>query len=149
MFGEDDIVKSHKKRADILRNIVTFSFVIILSRLWYLQIYKGKEFYNYSLRNLLRKEVVHAPRGMMFSRNNELLVNNIPRFDAVIIPQYLTERKKTLSKLGIILNMNVKKIENILARNHYQARYLPITIKKIFLTGKLRLWKPKAEQCLE
>ena len=130
MFGEDNIVKSHKKRAELLRNIITFSFMIILSRLWYLQIYKGNEFYEYSLRNLLRKEVVLAPRGMMFSRNNELLVNNIPRFDAVVIPQYLKERKRTLKKLAIILGTTVSKIEKIMKKNISQARYLPVIIKK-------------------
>ena len=130
MFGEDDIVKGHKKRAELLRNIITFCFVIILSRLWYLQIYKGSEFYEYSLKNLLRKEVVKAPRGMMFSRNNELLVNNVPRFDAVVIPQYLQDRKETLKKLSIILGLTKSKIEKIMKKNVSQASYLPIIIKK-------------------
>ena len=130
MFGEDDIVKSHKKRAELLRNIITFSFMIILSRLWYLQIYKGSEFYEYSLKNLLRKEVVKAPRGMMFSRKNELLVNNVPRFDAVVIPQYVKDREKTLKKLAIILGMTASKIKKIMKKNTSQARYLPIIIKK-------------------
>ena len=130
MFGEDNIVKGHKKRAELVRNIITFSFMIILSRLWYLQIYKGNEFYEYSLRNLLRKEVVLAPRGMMFSRNNELLVNNIPRFDAVVIPQYLKDRERTLKKLAIILGMTKSKINQIMKKNISQARYLPIVIKK-------------------
>ena len=130
MFGEDGIVKSHKKRAELLRNIITFSFMIILSRLWYLQVYKGSEFYEYSLRNLLRKEAVLAPRGMMFSRNNELMVNNIPRFDAVVIPQYLKDRERTLKKLAIILETTVPKIKKIMKKNISQARYLPVIIKK-------------------
>ena len=130
MFGEDDIVKGHKKRAELLRNIITFSFMIVLSRLWYLQIYKGREFYEYSLKNLLRKETVKAPRGMMFSRNNELLVNNIPRFDAVVIPQYLKDKDRTIKKLALILGITVKKIEKIMKKNTSQARYLPIIIKK-------------------
>ena len=130
MFGEDDIVKGHKKRAELLRNIITFCFMIILSRLWYLQIYKGSEFYEYSLKNLLRKEVVRAPRGMMFSRNNELLVNNVPRFDAVVIPQYLKDRERTLKKLALILDMTVSRIEKVMKKSASQARYLPIIVKK-------------------
>ncbi|WP_127716608.1 penicillin-binding protein 2 [Halobacteriovorax sp. HLS] len=130
MFGEDDIVRSHKGRADLIFNIVLACFLIILIRLWYLQIHKGDEFYKYSVQNRLRKEVVKAPRGMIFSRNNKLLVHNTPRFDAIIVPQYLTNKKQTLKKLSLILNMSEKSILNVLRKNSYQARYRPIIIKK-------------------
>jgi penicillin-binding protein 2 len=130
MFGEDDIVRSHKARADLIFNIVIACFILILIRLWYLQIYKGDEFYKYSVQNRLRKEVVKAPRGMIFSRNNQLLVHNTPRFDAIIVPQYLTNKKQTLKKLAKILNTTEKKIAKTLRKNSYQARYRPIIVKK-------------------
>lgn len=130
MFGEDDIVKSHKSRADAVGNIILISFVIIVARLWYLQIYKGKDLYKFSIQNSLRKEVAPAPRGMVFSRNNQLLVHNIPRFDVVVTPQYLRNKKESLTKLAEILDMDYEQIIKILAKNSYQARYQPITIKK-------------------
>lgn len=130
MFGEDDIVRSHKSRADLIFNIVIGCFLIILVRLWYLQVYKGDEFYKFSIQNRLRRETVKAPRGMIFSRNNQLLVQNVPRFDAIIIPQYLTNKKETLKKLSDILGLTEKKIKSILKKNAYQARYRPIIIKK-------------------
>lgn len=60
MFGEQEVVKSHKPRAEIISGIVLMSFAIIMARLWYLQIYKGAEFFKYSLENKLRREVVKA-----------------------------------------------------------------------------------------
>lgn len=45
MFGEDDLVKSHQDRADILFNLIVIAFAILIARLWYLQIYKGKQFF--------------------------------------------------------------------------------------------------------
>ena len=95
MFNEEEAVKRFKFRADILGNVILFSFFIILARLWYLQIYQGERFYKFSLENRLRKEVIKAPRGMIFGRDNELLINNAPRFDVAIIPQYLKEKKQT------------------------------------------------------
>lgn len=130
MFGEDDIVKSHKGRAAIITNLIVLSFVIIIARLWYLQIYKGDILYKYSLENRLRKEVVKAPRGLIFSRNNQLLVYNIPRFDAIITPQYLKNKKATLNKLGQTLGLSIESIEKILKKNRGQARYRPVLIKK-------------------
>lgn len=130
MFGEDDIVKSHKARAAIITNLIILSFLIIVIRLWYLQIYKGDVLYKYSLENRLRKEVVKAPRGLIFSRNNQLLVNNIPRFDAIITPQYLKNKEATLTKLALTLEMPIASIRKILKKNSTQARYRAVVIKK-------------------
>jgi len=130
MFAEEEVVKSHKDRSDILFTLIAGCFSLILFRLWYLQIYQGDMLYKYSIQNRLRKEVVRAPRGMIFSRNNQLLVHNIPRFDAVIIPQYLTNRKQTLTKLAKILSMEVKEIKATLKKYRGQARYRPVRIKK-------------------
>lgn len=130
MFGEDDLVRQHKGRADLIGNILVICFLVILARLWYLQIYQGELFFKFSLDNRLRKEIIKAPRGMIFSRNSELLTHNIPRFDAIIIPQYLKNKKYTLDKLASVLNMSVDEIKAVLKKNRTQARYRPITIKK-------------------
>ena len=130
MFGEHDILKNYKKRAEGIGNIVLVCFALILARLWFLQIYKGDILRKFSIENRLRKEIVKAPRGMVYSRNNEQLIHNTPRFDAVLTPQYLINRKDTLEKLAKVLDISLKRIKKILAKNSSQARYLPITIKK-------------------
>lgn len=130
MFGEDDLVRQHKGRADLIGNIIIGCFVLILARLWFLQIYQGDLFYQFSIENRLRKEVIKAPRGMIFSRNSELLTDNIPRFDAIVIPQYLKNKNVTLNKLANVLGMSLEDVKKILKKNRTQARYRPVTIKK-------------------
>ncbi len=130
MFGEDDLVKSHQERADIILNIIVVCFAILLARLWYLQIYHGKMFFNYSLENRLRKDVVRAPRGMIFSRNNVLLTHNVPRFDAIITPQYLEGDDETIPYLAKILETTPDSITKILKKYQGQAKYIPVVIKK-------------------
>jgi len=130
MFGEDDLVKSHQERADMILNIIVIAFAILLARLWYLQIYNGKMFFNYSLENRLRKDVVRAPRGMIFSRNNVLLTHNIPRFDAIITPQYFNNADETILHLSQILEMNEEMIRKTLKKFQGQAKYIPVVIKK-------------------
>ena len=130
MFGQEDIVKGHRRRATLIGNGVLLCFAIILSRLWYLQVFKGEQLYQWSIKNRLRKETIAAPRGIIYDRNGELLVDNIPRFDAVITPQYIKERKQTLHRLAGILSMPVNNIQTILQKNAYQAKYRSILIKK-------------------
>lgn len=130
MFGEDDLVKSHKSRGDLIFNIIVVAFLILVARLWYLQVVMGDQLWKFSLENRLRKEIVRAPRGMIFSRNNQLLTHNTSRFDAIIIPQYLKNKDETLNKLARILDMERASVDKILKRNSGQASYLPVVIKK-------------------
>lgn len=130
MFGEDDLVRSHQERADIILNIIVVAFAILLARLWYLQIYHGKMFFKYSLENRLRKDVVRAPRGMIFSRNNVLLTHNVPRFDAIITPQYLEGDEETIAYLSKILEMTPESIAKTLKKYQGQAKYIPVVVKK-------------------
>ncbi len=130
MFGEEELIKLHRDRAQLISNIILIMFGIVLARLWYLQIYKGKLLLDYSLRNRLRQEIVKAPRGMIFSRNNHILVDNIPRFDAIVTPQYLRDKKKTLNKLSQILEIKHKVLKKRLKKYAHRASYRPVIVKK-------------------
>lgn len=130
MFGEEELVKIHKERAALISYIITAAFGLILARLWYLQVYKGETLHNYSIQNRLRREVVWAPRGLIYSRDDQLLVDNIPRFDAILTPQFLSENEHTLGKLAKILSTDVVSINSILKKNSNQAKYRPIIVKK-------------------
>ncbi len=130
MFGEDDLVKSHKARGDLIFHIIVVAFLMLVARLWYLQVVMGDQLWKFSLENRLRKEIVRAPRGMIFSRNNQLLTHNTSRFDAIIIPQYLKNKNETLDKLAEVLEMERESIDKVLKRNAGQASYLPVVIKK-------------------
>ncbi|HXH74567.1 MAG TPA: penicillin-binding protein 2 [Bacteriovoracaceae bacterium] len=130
MFGEEELVKIHKERATLISYIITAAFGLILARLWYLQVYKGETLHNYSIQNRLRKEVVWAPRGLIYSRDDQLLVDNIPRFDAILTPQFLLEKEETMERLAKILSTDVPGLTKILKKNSNQAKYRPIIVKK-------------------
>lgn len=130
MFGDEELIKLHKNRATQVANIIVFCFGIVFIRLWYLQIYKGELYHKFSIQNRLRKEIIRAPRGMIYDRNEQRLVDNIPRFDAILTRQFLSNKEQTLARLGKILSMNVSSINKIIKKNSFQARYRPIIIKK-------------------
>ena len=61
MFGDEQLIKIHKRRSIQISNIIVFCFVIVFTRLWYLQIYKGELYHKFSIQNRLRKELIRAP----------------------------------------------------------------------------------------
>lgn len=129
MFGEEELVKAHRNRINAITNIVLIAFGLIFARLWFLQIYKGETLHKYSLENRLRREVIRAPRGLIYSRDGVLLVDNTPRFDVTVVPQFLTDKARTLNRLSQILNMPVLSIEKILIKNQGPS-YREIVVKK-------------------
>ncbi len=123
----------------MLGNFMVLAFAVLIARLWYLQIYSGDKLYRHSLENSLRKESIQATRGLIFSSDNQVLVQNIPGFDVVIIPQYLKEPKETLKKLSEIVSTPMEEIEKILLKYSTQAKYMSVTIKKDVSTRELSI----------
>lgn len=130
MYGDDDLIKIHKPRAVQVAYIVLGCFGLILLRLWYLQIFQGDIYHRFSIQNSLRKEVNRAPRGMVYSRNNILMVNNVPRLDAVLTRQFLQNKKETIAKLAGILKVSEASIYKTIKKHSFEAKYRPIVIKK-------------------
>ena len=130
MFGEEDLIRIHKTRSIQVANIILICFAVVFIRLWYLQIFKGELYHKFSIQNRLRKEIIKSPRGMIFDRNGDLLVDNIPRFDAILTRQFLSKKEKTLGRLSDILSMDLKTIKRIIKKKSSQAKYRPIIIKK-------------------
>lgn len=130
MFGDEELIKIHRARAAQVANVILFCFAIIFVRLWYLQIFKGNEYEKFSNQNRLRKEIIPAPRGMIYSRNSERLVDNIPRFDAIVTRQFLQDKKNTIGRVSEILDIPIEDIEKTIKKYSFQATYRPIILKK-------------------
>lgn len=125
---EEDLISIGKKRIYILIYFVVGVYFIIIARLFYLQIIKGDFFYTSAIKNKLRKEVVLPPRGKIVDRNDKILVDNLPQFDLVYVPQY--SEKGILSTVEKLLLVEKDYFFNIYNKNSLQAKYLPIILKK-------------------
>jgi penicillin-binding protein 2 len=71
--------------------LVGVAFVILLVRLWQLQIMAGETYKAQANLNLLTIVDVEAPRGLIYARNGELLTYNSPSYEISIVPAYLPD----------------------------------------------------------
>jgi len=76
----DESFSENYFRSYILLGGLVFLFVVFVSRLFWLQILEGGNYRSLSDSNRIRTEIVHAPRGIIFDRNNNPLVFNVPGF---------------------------------------------------------------------
>ena len=78
----------YQKRYKVIVSIILLITIIFLAKLFYIQVIT--ENYKFSANNnVLRYDVQEAVRGLIYDRNNKLIVANVPAYDLMIIPREL------------------------------------------------------------
>ncbi len=103
--------------------------LILLLRLWYLQILEGDRYFTLSTNNRLRLRVVEAPRGYILDRNGEAMVENRPTFDLYATPEDVTNPAEVTGVLADILQIPASEIEARLAEGRTRP-YQPLLLRK-------------------
>jgi penicillin-binding protein 2 len=107
--------------------IFLIACLILIVRLWQLQILQGTEYRELSEANRLRIIATPAPRGIIFDRNGIPLVKNSPFFYASIMPNGLDSH--ALQSLSQILNIPVDEIQDKINKNAVSP-LAPIRLKQ-------------------
>lgn len=135
MIGQNEQLQAFQDRFRYIYAILLVAAIILFLRLWYLQILKGEEFKQFAEENRLKKIKIEAPRGMVFDRNRQILLDNHPTFNVSITPQYFRaateeQREATLEKLAKITRQSVKSIQDALLKARKQPSFQPVVVKK-------------------
>ncbi|TSC95399.1 MAG: penicillin-binding protein 2 [Parcubacteria group bacterium Athens1014_10] len=126
-----------KKDINKLFALIIFGITILFFYSFYLQIAKGDYYRNTAEGNRLRIQFTKANRGIIYDRNKEPLVKNIPRFSLYIIPGDLPKenkensnfsRQEILNKLSQILEKPRSDIENLI-QDIPSYSYQPVLIE--------------------
>ena len=73
-------------RLMLLRLLVLAVAVILVARLWQLQMVEGQSYRVLADRNRFREVDVAAPRGVIYDRNGAILARNRPSFTITVVP---------------------------------------------------------------
>ncbi len=117
-----------RKRILPLTILVTFLFLALVSRLWYLQVLQADKYRTMSEKNRLRFLPVTASRGTLMDRNGQMLVNNRPSFSLTIIPQEVKEPEPVLERLAQLLDLDYDELHERWTKSRGRARYYPVVI---------------------
>ena len=140
-----------KKRLLLFFGIFFALFVIVWLRLVYLQLVRGDGYRASAEINRIREVVVKSPRGLIYDRNGEVLLRNIPNFLLTLVPADLPqeprEREQLFSALADLVHMDQKEIEQLVAGNDKRYSYEPIIVSEhvdyetaLLMTVKAQQW---------
>lgn len=79
----NSIVAGRERQVTLIIAVAVF-FVLLLVRLFTLQVLKHDEYARFAQANQLQRERVPAPRGYFLDRNGEVLVDNVLHFQVVM-----------------------------------------------------------------
>ncbi len=87
-------------------------FLLLLLRLWFLQVISYEELQQRSLRNRTRVLALDAPRGPIYDRHGTLLVDNRPAFQISVMRQDVEDRTLLFQRLSQLLHVEVAELES-------------------------------------
>jgi len=119
--------KPEAQKIAIASYLILLGFLIILLRLWQLQLLQGDEFRKTSESNRLRIIPVAAPRGIIFDRNGIPLVKNTPYFCASIMPEEF--HNANIPYLAGVLHIPEDELQEKINRKA-QSPFTPVRLKE-------------------
>lgn len=123
-------------RMKILQIVVLVVVVLILVRLFYIQVVDSR-YKEGANNNVLRYEIQYPPRGEVYDRNGEFLVQSKESYDLMVIPRDVKAFDTTL--LCSILGVDRKLFDREMKKAYQYSRRRPSTLfKQLSKEVKLR-----------
>jgi penicillin-binding protein 2 len=121
------MVNEESERIFRIGYVVIAIFLIVIMRLWQLQVLQGNKYRELSESNRLRIISIPAPRGILFDRNGIPLVRNSSYFCASV--NYGQFDKAKIHLLSKVLNMPVEEIVEKINQEGL-GPFIPIRLKE-------------------
>lgn len=103
-------------------------FLLLILRLWYLQAINVDRFQALSEKNRIRYMPISAPRGPVFDRDGELLVDNRPAFGVSVMRQEVEDKERLLDNLVVYLGSDRADLEKRWAAGSRFPYYRPVPL---------------------
>ncbi len=118
------------RRLKIVTLCVIAAFVVLASRLWFLQILNGPSYRDQSDHNRIRLQDIPPARGKIFDRNGELLVDNRPSYNLYIIPEEIQHREQLLESLRRLIDLDPEEVKTRFDKASRLYPFKPILVKR-------------------
>jgi penicillin-binding protein 2 len=126
----EEEAREYLPRYRIMYAVIFICCSLILGRLWFLQILSGTELRQFSEKNRVKETKLPAPRGLFLDRENRVLVDNLPGFDASISPQYAKKLDETAEAVGQVIGQPGRAIADLVRKTQRRdGPFRPVKIK--------------------
>ena len=119
-----------KKRTDFATFVIIFFIVVIITRLWFLQIHNGNNYREKADNNRVRMLDIVAPRGNILDSKGRTILTNRPSFNVVWVKEDSPDPEEIIKKLSVILNVEIAELLKKVREAADNPRHIPILLKE-------------------
>jgi penicillin-binding protein 2 len=105
-------------------------WLVLLVRLFYLQVVQGDEYRISAKRNSVRTHHVKATRGIILDRTGEILVDSRPSFDVLVVPHETQELVQTLERIARLAGLDAGAVREHFGEPRGRARFQALEVAK-------------------
>ena len=125
--------RNDKYRHQVLRIIVYLVFGFFALTAGYLQFFEGNYYLDKAEDNYIRYVITYPPRGEVFDRNGEYLIQNKICYDLMIIPREAPRTGIDTMRLAAITNEPIKRLKRSLNESRANWRTASPVVKYLSL----------------
>jgi len=103
-------------------------FLLLIMRLWYLQVINHERYLTLSEKNRIRYIPITPARGPLYDRNGQLLVDNRPAFGISVLRQEVDEVDPLLDRLSSLLGVEREELQKRWKAGKKFPRYRPVPL---------------------
>ncbi len=100
-----------KIRFKIVLYLLLVVFIVLVLRLYFLQVMSGELYAELASESIAREKTVSAPRGNIYDRNGKLLVKSVPVKAVVVEPYTVSKNEDVIKALSGCLDMSYEEIK--------------------------------------
>lgn len=117
--------KGIHKRIKIVLLVVIFVFVVIVAKVFYIEVIEYDKLNNLASNLWSRNLPIEADRGKIYTVDGEVVAGNLTTTSLVFIPNQIKNKEMVAEKISEILGVDKAKIEEHLYKNSMMERVHP------------------------
>ncbi|MEZ5283413.1 MAG: penicillin-binding protein 2 [Vicinamibacterales bacterium] len=111
-----------------LRASVLVAFGVLTGVFWFFQVVQYAKFREMAENNHQRTLSLRAPRGVVFDRNGEVLVENRSAFNISIVREHTKDLDRTIRLLASVTGADEASVRDTVERHRREPAYRPIVV---------------------
>lgn len=129
MNRDNDKGKVLIRRSLIMALIKFLLLMVIIARLYYLQVYQADRYKTLADENRISTRLLVPPRGIIFDRNGVTIASNQQNFQALIVAEQAPDVQETLDAFKKIMPLSEAEEERIKKDLKRNRSFVPIKIR--------------------
>src|SRR5258707_1213762 len=125
-------IQEDRRRITLRLTVLQVACVVVFASLgisfWLLQIVENAKYEEMAENNHQRTLALRAPRGVLYDRNGQVLVENRHSFTISIVREHTKDLDRTIQMLSAVAGLDPNEVRAVVARHRSEPSYRPVVI---------------------